>query len=103
MATRRDTGAGQLTFTEPPRAGNASTVKLTRAASVGESVALPQLLDRESLAAETGLARSAIDVIFRHCPVVSLPGHRKVYLRRQDLSVYSEEGRLGPQTLRRTR
>ena len=92
MATRLDTAAGQLAFTETPLLGGVSTVKTTRAAAaVGEAVALPQLLDRKGLAAETGLPRSAIDVIFRHCPIVALPGHRKVYVRRGDVSAYFDQ------------
>jgi hypothetical protein len=92
MATRRETAAGQLTFTDAPRPSAPPAVKPTRAtavAAVGDS--LPQLLDRKGLAAETGLPRSAIDVIFRHCPVVALPGHRKVYVRRADVSAYFDQ------------
>jgi hypothetical protein len=88
MAARRDTAAGQLTFSETGRLSAAAAVKLTAPATVSESTALPQLLDRKGLAAETGLPRSAIDVIFRHCPIVALPGHRKVYVRRTDVSAY---------------
>ena len=47
---------------------------------------LPQLLDRKSLQAETGLPRSGVDAIFESLPVVTLPNHRKVYVRRQDVA-----------------
>ena len=92
MATRRETAAGQLTFTDAPRSSAPSPVQPARATSVAAiSEALPRLLDRKGLAAETGLPRSAIDVIFRHCPVVALPGHRKAYVRRADVSAYFEQ------------
>jgi len=58
---------------------------------VSEPTALPQLLDRKTLAIETGLPRSAIDVIFRRCPIVALPGHRKVYVRRADVATYFDQ------------
>ena len=46
---------------------------------------LPQLLDRKRLQTETGLPRSAVDAIFRALPVVALPDHRKVYVKRLDV------------------
>ena len=92
MAIRRDTAAVQLTFSETcPSTAAKKPARTAPPAAIGEPSGLPQLLDRKGLAAETGLPRSAIDVIFRHCPVVSLPGHRKVYVRRADVSAYFDQ------------
>lgn len=95
MATGRATADGQLTFSEAdqPTHAPAAAAKRARTApqAVSASTALPELLDRKRFAAETGLPRSAIDVIFRHCPVVALPGHRKVYVRRADVSAYLDQ------------
>lgn len=46
---------------------------------------LPELLDRKRLQAETGLPRSGVDAIFQSLPVINLPNHRKVYVRREDV------------------
>ena len=51
----------------------------------GPLLPLPQLLDRKRLQTETGLPRSAVDAIFRTLPVVDLPNHRKVYVKRLDV------------------
>ena len=85
MAARRETTAGQLTFLETGQLGPAAAVKRTASAAVGESMALPRLLDRKTLAAEMGLPRSAVDVVFRSLPVVALPGLRKPMVRREDV------------------
>ena len=50
------------------------------------SAPLPLLLDRKGLQAETGLPRSGVDAIFESLPVVTLPNHRKVYVRREDVA-----------------
>jgi hypothetical protein len=47
--------------------------------------ALPQLLDRKTLATEYGFARSTVDAIFLALPVIKFPNHRKVYVRRTDV------------------
>jgi hypothetical protein len=58
---------------------------------VGEPVdtppLLPELVDRKGLEA-LGLGRRAIDAIFRACPVVAIPGVRRVYLRRADVAEF---------------
>lgn len=46
---------------------------------------LPELVDRKTVAAETGLTRAAVDALFRAVPVVTVPGCRKVFARRQDV------------------
>ena len=46
---------------------------------------LPQLLDRKMLQGETGLPRRGVDAIFQSLPVISLPNHRKNYVRREDV------------------
>jgi hypothetical protein len=45
---------------------------------------LPELLDRKTLAAETGLSRAGVDAVFRALDVVHLPGLRKPLVRRED-------------------
>jgi hypothetical protein len=52
---------------------------------------LPALIDRKTLAAETGLTRAAVDAVFRAVPVVVLPGCRKVFARREDVRRLLEE------------
>jgi|NGEPerStandDraft_5_1074534.scaffolds.fasta_scaffold102269_2 hypothetical protein len=47
---------------------------------------LPELLDRKQLAAETGFGRATVDWVFGRLPVVALPGHRKVFVRREDVA-----------------
>jgi hypothetical protein len=52
--------------------------------SVSERLKLPDaLLSRQDLAA-LGLTRRAADAVFRHCPVVALPGLRKSFVRVAD-------------------
>ena len=52
---------------------------------------LPRLLDRKMLGEETGLKRAALDAIFRELPVTTLPNHRKVYVRRDDVMALLEQ------------
>ena len=47
--------------------------------------ALPQLLDRKTLAAELGVTRAVVDNIFRELQVVVFPGSRKPMVRRDDV------------------
>lgn len=61
---------------------------------------LPALVDRKRLAAETGLPRSAVDAIFRALPVVAFPGHRKVYVRREDVDRLIEASTYASDTVR---
>ena len=91
MAARRETAAGQLTFPETAPLAPAAAVKRTGPAAASESTALPKLLDRKTLAAEMGLPRSAVDVVFRSLPVVALPGLRKPMVRREDVLRLLEE------------
>jgi hypothetical protein len=51
---------------------------------------LPDLIDRKGLEA-LGLGRRAVDAIVRACPVVAIPGVRRVYLRRADVAAFLEE------------
>lgn len=53
---------------------------------------LPQLIDRKMLQTETGLPRSGVDAIFQALPVITLPKHRKVYVRREDVDRLLQEG-----------
>jgi hypothetical protein len=54
-------------------------------------IRLPELVDRKTVAAETGLTRAAVDALFRNVPVVTLPGCRKVWARRRDVMRLLEE------------
>jgi hypothetical protein len=47
---------------------------------------LPELLDARHLADELGITRAAAEGIMRACPIVQLPGLRKVYVRRSDVA-----------------
>jgi hypothetical protein len=47
--------------------------------------ALPQLIDRKTLAEECNFTRSTVDAIFLALPVIRFPNHRKVYVRRADV------------------
>ena len=51
----------------------------------GAPAPLPRLVDRKTLAEETGLTRAAIDAVFRAVPVVVLPGCTKVFAKREDV------------------
>jgi hypothetical protein len=48
----------------------------------------PALLDRAAVRRHLGLTRVDVERLFRELPVVSLPGSRKVYVRRDDLEAY---------------
>lgn len=54
---------------------------------------LPRLVDRKTVAAETGLTRAAVDAIFRNVEVIVLPGCRKVFARREDVRRLIDENR----------
>mgnify|MGYP005992780219 CR=1 FL=1 len=53
---------------------------------------LPELLDRKRIQDETGLPRSGLAAIFQALPVVTPPGHRKVYVRRLDVEKLLAQG-----------
>lgn len=53
---------------------------------------LPALLDRKAVAHELGVPRSTVDAIFRALPVVTFPDHRKVYVRREDVTQLLDAG-----------
>gem|GEM_PF-1923667 len=48
----------------------------------------PALLDRAAVRRHLGLTRVDVERVFRELPVVSLPGSRKVYVRRDDVEAY---------------
>jgi len=52
---------------------------------------LPELLDAKALRVELGITRAATEAIMRQLPVVLIPGLRKVYVRRADVSRYLDE------------
>jgi hypothetical protein len=51
---------------------------------------LPELLDCKHLADELGVTRAAAEAVMRQLPVVQIPGLRKVYVRRSDVSALLE-------------
>ena len=46
---------------------------------------LPELVDCRRIMAETGLTRAAAEALMRQLPKVTIPGVRKVYVRRADV------------------
>ncbi len=52
---------------------------------------LPRLLDCRSLMAELGVRRATAEAIMRRLPKVTVEGHRRVFVRRQDVIRYLEE------------
>lgn len=47
--------------------------------------ALPALADQRRLRAELGVTQATADAIFRHVPVIRIPGHRKAFVRIDDV------------------
>ena len=47
---------------------------------------LPELLDAKALQAVLGVTRAAAERIMRELPVVTFPGLRKTYVKRQDVA-----------------
>jgi len=54
------------------------------------------LLDRSALRREFGITRSTIDHVLRNVPIISLPGSRKVLVRRADVEALLEEHTYAP-------
>ena len=46
---------------------------------------LPELLDCRRIMVETGLTRSVVESLMRQLPKTTIPGVRKVYVRRSDV------------------
>jgi hypothetical protein len=46
---------------------------------------LPALVDRKTLAAELGVGRATVDVIFQRLEVIAFEGHCKVFVKRSDV------------------
>jgi hypothetical protein len=51
---------------------------------------LPELLDARRLASELGVTRAAAEKMMRLLPLVEIPGLRKVYVKRKDVSALLE-------------
>lgn len=45
---------------------------------------LPGLIDQKRLGEELGVGHGTVEAIFRHVPAVAIPGHRKLFVRRDD-------------------
>lgn len=52
---------------------------------------LPALLDCKALQAELGVKRSTAEAIMRRLPLVTIPDHRKVFVRRDDVARFLDE------------
>ena len=52
---------------------------------------LPTLLDCRAIMRETGISRAAAEALMRSLPKVTVPGLRKVYVRRSDVLALLEE------------
>jgi len=50
-----------------------------------DSGELPGLIDQKHLGQELGVGHGTVEAIFRQVPVVAIPGHRKVFVRRTDV------------------
>lgn len=61
---------------------------------------LPFLLDRAAVRRLLGLTRVDVDRAFRAIPVVSPPGSRKVYVRRDDLLTWIDQSTTHPGEIR---
>jgi hypothetical protein len=63
---------------------------------------LPALIDQKHLGEELGVGHGTVEAIFRHVPVVAIPGHRKVFVRRVDVErflsqhTYTDGNRVRP-------
>lgn len=53
--------------------------------------ALPKLIDAAGLQRELGVKRATADAIMQRCPKVTIPGVKKVYVRRDDVERLLEE------------
>ena len=58
---------------------------------------LPGLLDAKALQDELGVKRGAAEKIMTVLPIVTLPGLRKVYVRREDVQRHLDEHTLTPE------
>jgi hypothetical protein len=52
--------------------------------------ALPELLDARRLRAELGITRAAVEKLMLALPIVTIPGLRKVFVKRSDVAAYLE-------------
>ncbi len=65
------------------------------------STMTPELMDRAALSRHMGLTRVDVERVFRAVPVVSLPGSRKVYVRRDDVQALIDQATTKPGSIRR--
>jgi hypothetical protein len=52
---------------------------------------LPELLDTRALCEELGVKRATAEAIIRRLPVILIEGHRKTFVRRDDVARYLNE------------
>lgn len=58
--------------------------------SAAERLGNPSAFLSRSDLRELGLERRAVDAVFRHCPVVSLPGYSRPLIRVKDFHSFVE-------------
>lgn len=64
---------------------------------------LPKLLDAVALRRELGIGRRAQEAIFRELPKVTIPGHSRMFVRRDDVQKLLDDGIVDATTGVRTR
>jgi nucleoside-diphosphate-sugar epimerase len=62
---------------------------------------LPALADQRRLREELGVSEATADAIFRAVPVIRFPGHRRAFVRVDDVLALLAEGATDPEPLLR--
>ena len=62
-----------------------------------EVTALPALADQRRLREEMGVTAATVDAIFRVLPVIRVPGHRKAFVRVDDVVDLLESASTNPE------
>ena len=52
---------------------------------MSETKPLPRLVDCRAIQTEVGVKRATAEAIMQQLPKVVIPGHRKVFVRREDV------------------
>lgn len=64
---------------------------MTARPSPASRIADPDAVLTRSDLFELGYERRAVDAIFRHCPVISLPGYSRLVIRVADFQAFLKE------------
>ena len=70
----------------PPEDSSRGAVRRTRGRH--NSGVLPTLIDLRGLREEMGVSEATAEAIARHLPTIRIPGHRRRYLRRADITAF---------------